>query len=182
MKKIFLCLLFILPIACSAEDINCKYNSSFIEKTTPTDSNIQRFEWQKQRDPDSDEYVTKLEIVYKNHNTAKIEHKYCDMYNFEYTYFVDKKSGTLNKEDIVKYIAKGFKYSKLKPEFKIGLDKIVLQALNQHGYDSKSPFSIGLSVDQIIYNDNVEYGIEYMPDKNGSATSILVFYISIGGE
>ncbi len=180
MKKWALWLLFFLPVACSAESISCKYNSSFIEETIPTDNNIQGFEWQKQRDPDSGEYIKKLEIVYKNHNTTEIEHKYCDMYNFEYTYFVNKNSGTLSKADIVKYIVEGFKQSKLKPKFRIKLDEIVLQALSQ--YDAKAPLSIGLPVDKVTYNDNVEYGIEYMPDKNGSTASTLVFYMSIGGE
>jgi len=182
MKKLFIFLLLILPAACGAEDINCKYNDSFIEETTPTGSNIHSFEWEKQRDLDSDEYVNKLKIVYKNHNTAEIIHKYCDMYNFEYIYFVNKNPNTLSEIDIVKYIAEGFKQSELKPEFRIKLDKIILQALNRHGYDAKTPFSIGLPIDQIIYNDTVEYGIEYMPDKSGPTASTLIFYMSIGGE
>ncbi len=182
MNKLFFCLLLTFPIACSAENISCKYSSSFIEETIPTDSNIQRFEWKKQRDPDSDEHVTKLEIIYKNHNTAVIEHKYCDMYNFGYTYSVNKNSDALSKTNIVKYIVEGFEQSKLKPKFKTSLNKIILHALNQHKYNANNSLSIGLPIDQIIYNDNVEYGIEYILHKNGPAAATLIFYMSVGGE
>jgi len=182
LKKWFIFLLFILPVACGAENINCKYNNYFIEEAIPTDSNIHSFEWEKLRDSDSGEYVNILKIVFKNHNAAEIKHKYCDMYNFEYTYSVNKNSNTLSKVDIVKYITEGFKQSELKPKFRINLDKIILQTLNQHGYDAKTPFSIGLPADQIIYNETVEYGIEYMPDKSDPTASTLIFYMSIGGE
>lgn len=86
------------------------------------------------------------------------------------------------KEDVIKRITKGFKQSKIKPAFRIKLDKIISQALNKHGYSTKESFSIGLPVDQVIYHDNVEYGLEYTPGKNGVAASTLIFYMSIGGN
>jgi len=175
-------LLFVFPVACNAEVVNCQYNEFFVEETTPIDKNIQRFEWKRYHDPDSDEYVATLKIIYENANIAVIEHKYCDMYNFEYTYSIDKDSKALSKTNIVQYITEGFKQSKLKPEFKMKLDKIILQALNQHKYDAKNYFSTGLPVDQVIYNDNVEYGIEYIPGKNKSVVSTLIFHMSIGGH
>ncbi|HHI92845.1 MAG TPA: hypothetical protein ENK04_04910 [Gammaproteobacteria bacterium] len=133
-------------------------------------------------DTDSDEHIKKLIITYKNNDTAIIEHKYCDIYNFEYIYSTTKNPASLKKEDVIKRITKGFKQSKIKPAFRIKLDKIISQALNKHGYSTKESFSIGLPVDQVIYHDNIEYGLEYTPGKNGVAASTLIFYMSIGGN
>lgn len=182
MKHIWLFLLIILPLSCNAEKTGCKYAVSFVEHTIPADKNIQNASWTKATDKDSDEYVAKLHLQYKNNNSAVAEHKYCDMYNFEYTYIFNNKSPALTKTDIAHLLVEGFLYSRLQPVFKTDLYHIIVNELEQQAFSASQSLSIGLPVDQVSYDDNVEYGIEYTPASEDSATASLMFYMSIGGE
>jgi len=175
----FIFIFFILPIACNAENINCKYPSSFVDEQTAKNENIKSIKWEKHLDDDSGEHVKKLSIIFNNKDTAIIEHKYCDMYNFEYTFTT--KQQALNKKDIAEQVVYAFKYSKIQPKFKTKLNTIILNALDSQGFDAKNSLSIGLPSDQILYNDNVEYGIEYSPANSNGTAPTLVFYLSIGG-
>jgi len=179
MKKYFLFIMLILPISCNAENLNCKYQSSFVNEKITSSSNIKSSKWEKHQDTDSGEYVKKLSIIFNNKNTAIIEHKYCDIYNFEYTFTI--KNPTINKATIAKQVVYAFKYSKIQPDFKTKLNKIVLNALDSQKFSRENSLSIGLPSDQILYDNSIEYGLEYSPKINNASDSSLVFYLSIGG-
>lgn len=182
MKKICLFLICVLPLSCNSDELNCKYKRSFVKELSPVDDNIQSSKWSSETDADSGENVAKLSIQYKNKDTAIVEHKFCDIYNFEYTYLFNNKPVALSKEDIAKQSAVAFNLSKIKPTLKTKIEQIVLKELTQQNFESNSPVTIGLPVEFVTYNDNVEYGIEYIPAEKAGAVASLIFYMSIGGE
>lgn len=182
MKHLAIFFIFLLPVSCNSEDLACKYKRSFIDNTIPAGESIQSVKWSNEIDKDSGEYISKLHIQYNNSDTAVVEHKYCDMYNFEYTYTFNHSSIVPTKETIANQSMLAFNLSKIKPTLKSKLDKLVLNELTQQQFDLATSFSIGLPVEQVTYNDNVEYGIEYSPAETGGAVASMIFYMSIGGE
>lgn len=179
MKHIWFTLLLLLPLSCDADELNCRFTREFIEHITPADKQIVQARWQDTTDKDSGEYVTRLQLKLKGNATALIEHKFCEIYNFEYTY-TSKRSSLLTKTDIASQVEKAFQYAKIKPGFKKSLGQIVTDALTQQAYNPVRSLAFGLPVDQVISKDNVEYGIEYHPKGERQETT-LIFYMSIGG-
>jgi hypothetical protein len=187
MRKLSIFLLLMLSVSCDAQDIKCKYNAEFINQVTPSGNGIQKAVWTKTTDTGSGEHINRLSIRYKNKEEVVVEHKFCDIYNFETLYTATKAK--LSAADIAQSIATHIKYSAIKPAFKTSLQSIVLNELKQQGFKPQQALSIGLPVEQVSYNDNVEYGIEYTPgesatDGSGGASkpAVLIFYLSVGGE
>jgi len=187
MRKLSIFLLLMLSVSCDAQDIKCKYKAAFIHQVTPSGSEIQKAVWAKNTDADSGEHISRLSIRYKNKDMLVVEHKFCDMYNFETKYTATKAK--LSATEIAQSIAAHIKYSAIQPGFKNSLQSIVLNELKVQGFKPQQALSIGLPVEQVSYNDIVEYGIEYTPGegaKDGQSNAIesaaLIFYLSVGGE
>ena len=176
MKKLLTLIVMMIPMGCAADNTACKYDESFIKEVMPNNKDILKSYWKKGIDPDSSEYTARLYLILKNGDIAVLEHKYCDMYNFELTYLVDKNTNGLTKDSIGNLVKEYANLSQIKPSYKIKLNQIVSSELLKNKFQSDSALSIGLPVDQIKYNDNVEYGLSYQPGLEGFFSTNLNFY------
>ncbi|WP_431687170.1 hypothetical protein [Hahella sp. NBU794] len=183
MKKIiFSSFLLIATASCSAEEAQCGYKATFVKEAAVTDSSVALSHWSTERDRKSDEYIKKLYLVYKNGDIAVIEHKYCDMYNFEVSYSFSGQNPAPTSQSIGQIIEKHAQYAQLTPTYSPSLSSIVTSELEKNAFDGQKPLSLGLPQEPLTFDDFVEYSVSFLPNKESNILqSSLSFYMGIGG-
>lgn len=163
---------------------DCKFNKNFIQEKPAQDKSIAHQHWRYSKDPDSDEHVKTLYIIYSNGDQAVIEHKYCLMYNFELAYFAGKSSATIDQKLVGRIVEKHVKhYSAMLNNTSAKIENDVIATLNKHGFSGSKPLNKG--IDSVLSKtENTELAISYMPYENiGSIyTAIVGFYLGVGGQ
>ncbi len=152
----------------NTEENSCTYKAGYIAHKQITEKNINFYKWVDRISKDNGEYITTLYITYDNGNTVTIEHKYCDMYNFEVSYFVADPDFSYSKENISGIMTQYFElYSVKKLSFTPTLDMILKNNLKDFKYSG---------------NERVELIIEQHPlTSAGTYRRLINFYIGIGG-
>ncbi|MDG9666936.1 hypothetical protein ONV78_04240 [Hahella sp. CR1] len=178
----FSVLMLITPVAFCAEEAQCHYKASFVKEAAVTDSSVALSHWSTERDRKSDEYIKRLYLVYKNGDIAVIEHKYCDMYNFEVSYAFYSQNPAPTSQSIGQIIAKHAQYAQLTPSYSPSLSSIVTSELEKNAFDGQKPLSLGLPQEPLTFDDFVEYSVSFLPNKESNILqSSLSFYMGIGG-
>lgn len=163
---------------------NCNYTKDFVKHTNIKDLNILSQSWKNTIDPDSDEYVTTHKIRYKNGNKAIIEHKFCEMYNYELNYFIADNKFKTTPKNIGKLVNKIYQQSTaVKIHFKIPLNIAITDKLTHSGFSQSKLFDFELSVPD-SGNQNIEQAISYTVIKKPSSKykSKINYYLGVGGE
>ncbi|MBL4608033.1 MAG: hypothetical protein JKY01_09430 [Pseudomonadales bacterium] len=163
---------------------SCRYQKDYVDhQKTPESSDILTAKWISDVAPDSNEFRKTLFILYKNGDTATIEHKYCSIYNFEISYMAkDEQEKTLEHFSAVIQQLTQSAYFDL--EFNPSVKLIIQQTLSKT-FNKSKPQSIGLpySKAESSTNESVEYSVSYTPlgDIGSSYSYIVNFYVGVGG-
>lgn len=174
------CILILFSIGCTAEE-SCQFKNSFVKEDIPKNEKVSMSYWQTGKDRDSEETVKRLYLVYKNGDMAVIEHKYCEMYNFELSYFSDRYSNVESTKKIGELISSHMIFSAIQPSFNKNLGLIIMRKLEEKGFKTDKDLSVILPDDDVTFDEHVEYGMSYHPKMEGIISSGLNFYMSIGG-
>ncbi|HEY7773255.1 MAG TPA: hypothetical protein VIC26_08730 [Marinagarivorans sp.] len=183
-KIVFALILPSLPLsACAASnDINlpdCSYSQKVVSSIAPVE-NAKVISEIESRDPDSFEKVSTHIVEFSNGDIARIEQKYCLMYNFEVSYQLKKNSPNgfitaLNRIELL--------INKTQQDYRLKapLSKIVDRMMNENNESTESPFEHTLPVKAASSDQYFQHFISYRLTPKSNNEAIITFQYSIGG-
>lgn len=161
----------------------CNFTRESIALSEPKDAAIINSYWQRTQDAETEEYVDRLFIAYKNGDAAVIEHKYCSIYNFKASYFSTNGEHTASVDKLDQLMINLQKLNALASKLSVVPNDRVIDQLKKSTFDPEKPYRINFDAADKAAENDVSYSFSYDPLGSlgilGSMVSLYVGYGSI---
>lgn len=184
-KIAFTLILAALPLsACAASNRvdlpNCSYLQNIVDSIAPVD-NAEVISEIKSRDADSLEKVSTHSVEFDNGDSARVEQKYCSMYNFSVIYQLKKNtpsSFTIALKNIDQLIPKVNQDYRLKAPLTMIIDRL----MNENDYSVDTAFEHALPSMAASSEQYAEHSISFHLTPKSDYQAVINFQFSIGGK
>lgn len=161
----------------------CNFTRESIVLSEPKDTAIINSYWQHTQDADTEEYIDRLFIAYKNGDAVVIEHKYCSIYNFKASYFSTSGEHTASIEKLDQLMINLQIFNALAAKLSVAPNDRVTAQLKKSTFDPEKPYRVNFDAADKAAENDVSYSFSYDPLGSlgmlGSMVSLYVGYGSI---
>ena len=186
MKFIFI-IFALLTLNCFAAEKPATNFRSFTRESlkfsTIKDPAIINRYWQHTQDPETEEFVDRLFIAYRNGDSAVIEHKYCLIYNFKASYYSTADEHTDNIEKLDQLLLNLQDLNALAAKLSVIPNKKIIAELKKVTFNPEKPSRVNFDASDKEAINNVTYSFSYDPlGTLGMLGSMVSLYVAYGSN
>lgn len=182
---------FLLILNCSlisscfaAESVdadNCDFSRKSFSFPDIKGEDIDNSYWQHVRDPETEEYVDRLFIAYKNGDALMVEHKYCLIYNFKASYYSSSGQFTEDVPGVINLVSKMQEQNLLAKKLSVVPSERIGAQLKKSGFDVEKSQRIDFDAADKDSQNNVSYSFSYDPlGVMGMLGGMVSLYLAYG--
>ncbi|MES2675416.1 MAG: hypothetical protein V4660_14335 [Pseudomonadota bacterium] len=188
--KIILIALALLTSSCFAAEKpatsttnSCSFTKESLKFSALKDPAIINSYWQHTQDPETEEFVDRLFIAYRNGDSAVIEHKYCLIYNFKASYYSTAGEHTQSIEKLDQLLFNLQDLNALATKLSVIPNKKIIAELKKLTFNPEKPSRVNFNAaDKEAVND-VTYSFSYDPlGSLGMLGSMVSLYVAYGSN
>lgn len=137
--------------------------------------------WQHVRDPETEEYVDRLFVAYKNGDALMVEHKYCLIYNFKASYYSSSGQFAEGAADVINLVSKMQEQNLLAKKLSVIPSERIGSHLKKSGFDVEKNQRIDFDAADKDAQNNVSYSFSYDPlGVMGMLGGMVSLYVAYG--
>lgn len=164
--SVLVSLFFSLPSfaseSASAKD-ECDFSRESFSFPEVKGADIANSYWLHVRDPETEEYVDRLFVAYKNGDALMVEHKYCLIYNFKASYYSSSGQFTEDVTSVVGLVSKMQTYNLLAKKLSVIPSERIGAQLKKSEFDVEKSQQIDFDAADKAAQNNVTYSFSYDP-------------------
>lgn len=119
--------------------------------------------WLHVRDPETEEYIDRLFVAYKNGDALMVEHKYCLIYNFKASYYSSSGQFTDDVTNVVGLVSKMQTHNLLANKLSVIPSERIGAHLKKSEFDVEKSQRVNFDAADKAAQNDVSYSFSYDP-------------------